>query len=566
MDKKYELQRPSKTTNTSSPWIVDILRLIFSFSSDDLSQLTNYCLVSSTWYSEAIRIVWREPIFQTQASFQRFKQAICKNQYLASLVYVLDLQDYRYFVLKYATSLLPYLPNLNSIRFPQAIPISKNILSISPNCPFSALKVLNYVEIYSSDVDDLRFLESILRHCTHLEKLGLILKDTEDWELPTDIQPIASLKWLEIAGLELTEPLLRSLLTLTPNLTRLEIFTGSPPTNFISTIVNCCQQLDHLHFEFEYAEDDVLWELSNDNVRNTTSRLKHFSLIYNQVVYDIPEEWMESLWRSLTSLEVLRLWRVELSDTMIHSLSKMPIPKLRSLDICSTSVVESNSVEAWEEFFVSCGGQLTQLSISHSLLPARVGQIIAKYCVKLEELTIRSCKFTDASVVAVVEHCGDTLKKIKLYDTSFTEASLRAICDQCTKLEELVLFRTEHWLQPFDTTPLISYIAEHGYFLRSLCIRGWKATNDLLNSLADYGPNLQELDFENETELEDSVLQRVMACCQLRQLNITTQNDCAGLTPELIESVDKYYVFAKRLQNPLSLDMETIYGMLYSNQ
>ncbi|ORX64414.1 RNI-like protein, partial [Basidiobolus meristosporus CBS 931.73] len=274
---------------------------------------------------------------------------------------------------------------------------------------------------------------------------------------------------------------------------------------------------------------------------------------------------MDTLWRSLNSLESFRLWRVDLNDTIISSWSRTPHSNLKTLDLCSISVVDASSVDIWDDFFSCCGKQLTSLSISHSLLPPRLGHVIARHCVRLEELVIRSCKFTDTSIVAVAQQRGRTLKKIKLYDTSFTEQSLRVICEECTQLEELVLFRTEHWLQPLDTTPLIAYMAEHGNLLRSLCVRGWRTTNGLLDSLARYGTNLQELDFENNSELKDALLQKVMKSCKLRQLNITSRNDCDGLSPELITLVDKHYVFAKRIQNPLALDMETIYGILYGS-
>ncbi|KAK9707686.1 putative VIER F-box protein 1 [Basidiobolus ranarum] len=567
MDNKLVPQRPSLQSLTSfknSPWIADILQVIFSYSTN-LTQLTSYCLVNRAWYSEAIRIIWREPQFETQVNFRQFKLVISHSKHLASLVHVLDLQDYRYFILKYAASLLQYLPNLTAIRFPQAIPITRNVFSLLNACNFSALKSLNYVEIYFSKEEDIQHLESILRNCPNLEKMGLIVKSVAEYEILTDIVPLSSLKWLEVAGLELTGDLMKSLLRLTPNLARLETFTTAHPNDFVPIIVDSCKHLEHLHLEFEYAEEDILWDLCDEYAKDLVSHLKHFSLVYNQIVHDVPEEWMEILWRSFKSVETLRLWRVELNEAIIYSFSEALPKQLRILDLCSISVTEPSSLGAWEEFFVSCGGQLTSLTISHSLLPARLGHVIAKYCVRLEELVIRSCKFTDTSVIAVVQRCGSTLTKIKLYDTSFTESSLQAICENCNKLEELTLFRTEHWLQPLDTSPLVPYIVNHGAILRSLCIRGWKTTNELLNNLANHAQNLRELDFENDTGLQDSILQQVMKSCQLRQLNITTRHDCGGLTAEMIELVDKYYVFAKRIQNPLSLDMETIYGILYGS-
>ncbi|ORY02024.1 RNI-like protein [Basidiobolus meristosporus CBS 931.73] len=377
--------------------------------------------------------------------------------------------------------------------------------------------------------------------------------------------PLLSLKQLQVGGLELTSELLRALLQLTPNLTRLELFTTTPPVGLVQMLVDSCSRLEHLHLEFEYADDDALWDLCDEAARDMVNHLKYFALVYHQTLRNTPEDRMEILWRSLKSVETLRLWQIELNDAMLYSLSEALPKKLTALDLYSVSVAEPCSIGAWVEFFVTCGEQITSLSISHSQLPARLGQVIAKYCNHLEELVVRSCRFEDESVVAIVQRCGPTLKKLQLYDTYITELSIRAICGYCSELEELALFSTEHQLQQFEDSSLVSYIVAHGHLLRSLCIRGWKTTNIVLTSLANYARVLQELDFENDAGLEDATLRQVMKSCKLRQLNITTRHDCGGLTAEMIELVDKYYVFTKRIQNPLSLDMETIYGILYGS-
>lgn len=140
------------------------------------------------------------------------------------------------------------------------------------------------------------------------------------------------------------------------------------------------------------------------------------------------------------NLTDLNLSKVDMGNKALRAIA-CQAEKLQRLRLHVCYDIGSEAITA---LAAKCTG-LTRLSILHCAIDDEGVEAFARSNPQLETVELQG-RITDAAVVALVTHCGATLRSLSLQDTTFTsDAQLLAIAEHCLHLKELKLRKCKGW-------------------------------------------------------------------------------------------------------------------------
>ncbi|KAK9761443.1 UV-damaged DNA-binding protein rad7, partial [Basidiobolus ranarum] len=448
------MKEQSDAEPTNSPFTKEILVYVFQWFSEDLSSLSKCCLVSQKWCQVAKPFLWRSPSFCKRRQFELFRKTIVNNPELAKLVLELDCDGYRREVMAYFQKLLRYLPNLQQVMFPCFASLSQSSLT-TPDFGFlNKLQKINCIEVIPSE-EGVTFMASLFRECEDLRELSLRLYGFSGISLPITFPTSNSVTFIDLTGDEFDETLIKSLLQRLPNLSRFELCANDIPRNLITSLASYCPKVNQIKLEFTGTYSDVtVHMLLRQMMKKFAGRLRKFGILFSpEAQVSIPEELFSKLWKSLVKLESFSLSHFAFTD-ILNLVSKSEKRNLKELELTYISK-EPATLGEWEKFLRSCGSRLTKLSISFSKLPVDIGEVIAKYCPNLVEISLYFTNISDSSVIPIVQKCRN-LRKLDLNTTDITVKSVESISEYSTQLEFLMLDKADNNSCPAEVKPLLT--------------------------------------------------------------------------------------------------------------
>ncbi|ORX88968.1 RNI-like protein, partial [Basidiobolus meristosporus CBS 931.73] len=524
----------------NSPLTKEILVYVFQWLQDDLESLAKCCLISKKWCHVAKPLLWRSPVFYKCKQFERFRKIVAGTPGVAKLVLELDCDGYRREIMAYLQKLLKFLPNLEQVVFPCFASLSQHSLVPVDSGSLSKLQKIHYIEVLPSE-EGIPFLTTLFGECTKLKELSLKLYGFSGISLPISFPTSHSITFIELIGDEFEETLIKSLLQRLPNLNRFELCADDVPRNLISSLASHCPKINQLKFEFTGTYMDVtVHNLLRQMIKKFGGRLKKVGILFSREArVSIPEDLINKLWRSLVKLESFSLSYFMITD-MLNKLAKCEKKSLKELELAYVSN-EAASLNTWENFFKACGGNLTKLSISFSKLPVDIGEVIARHCPNLREVSLYFTNISDASVIPIVQRCH-SLRKLDLNTTDITAKSVESISEHCTQLEFLMLDKADNNSCPSEVEPLFSYLRKYGHRIQRVGLAGWTMTDELLRLIAETTPYLKELRITNGEYVSDAALEYLInKCARLKRLHVIGNSDGVGISKELLKKSDLIY-------------------------